>query len=169
MTQETKLLKLKSRLLSRRDAVRKALSGDLEDLMDLSAISPVGDDVDAAVQSLNDEVCSRLIEMESQELDQIDQALERVTAEVYGRCEFCGCQIPAARLNALPYTDSCIKCQRENERRGRSSRPDLDSNGWGRFLEDKIEEYEDRVPIKVSDVEQYLGGSGFRVADGLGV
>ena len=85
--------------------------------------------------------------MESQELDQIEHALERISAEVYGRCEFCGGQISAARLNALPYTDSCINCQRENERRGHSRAPDPDSKKWGRMLDDATEETDDAVPI----------------------
>ncbi len=122
MTHKTTLMKLTSRLLAQRDAVRKTLNGDLDILTEVSATSSVGDDVDAAVHSSNHEVCSRLIEMESQELHQIEHALERINAEVYGRCEFCGGQISSARLNALPYTDSCINCQRENERRGRSER-----------------------------------------------
>ena len=41
---------------------------------------------------------------------------------VYGRCEYCGGKIAEARLNALPYTNSCIDCQRENERTGQALR-----------------------------------------------
>jgi DnaK suppressor protein len=147
--------------------VRKTLSGDLDVLTEVSAASSVGDDIDAAVHSANDEVCSRLIEMESQELDQIELALERIRAKVYGRCEFCGGQISAARLDALPYTDSCINCQRENERRGHSRAPDPDSKKWARMRDDATEEAGDAVPIDIADVEKFLGGSGYRLLDSL--
>jgi DnaK suppressor protein len=50
----------------------------------------------------------------------------------YGVCEGCGCSIPMARLNALPYATHCINCQREQERYGRSGGSDAD---WGRVLD----------------------------------
>ena len=33
----------------------------------------------------------------------------------YGLCEHCQCKIPVARLNALPYSTTCIDCKREME------------------------------------------------------
>ena len=71
----------------------------------------------------NDEICSQLVEIESRELGQIEHALQRIAGGVYGRCEFCGGKIAEARLNALPYTNSCIDCQRENERAGQTRAP----------------------------------------------
>ena len=69
----------------------------------------------------NDEISSQLVEIESRELGQIEHALQRIVDGVYGRCEFCGGKIAEARLNALPYTNSCIDCQRENERFGQTA------------------------------------------------
>jgi DnaK suppressor protein len=157
---------LASRLRAQRDALRKTLNGDLDILTEASSSGPVGDEVDAAVHSANDEVCSRLIERESQELDQIEHALERISAKVYGCCEFCGGQIPAARLSALPYTDSCIDCQRENERRGHSRTPDPSSKSWSRLHDDSIDE-KDEAPIEFGDVEKILGGGGYRLLENL--
>ena len=147
--------------------MRKTLSGDLDILTEVSASNPIGDEIDAAIHSANDEICSRLIERESQELDQIEHALERISAEVYGRCEYCGGPISAARLDALPYTDSCINCQRENERQGHSRAPDPDSKKWARLRDDSTEEAGDAVPIDLVDVEKFLGGSGYRLLDSL--
>ena len=118
MARKDALLRLTSRLIARRDALRKALNGDLDSFRKFSELSVVGDNVDAAVDSANDEICSQLVEIESRELGQIEHALQRIAAGVYGRCEFCGGKIAEARLNALPYTNSCIDCQRENERSG---------------------------------------------------
>jgi RNA polymerase-binding protein DksA len=43
-------------------------------------------------------------------LDQVEDALERLDAGTYGICTNCGKPIPAARLDALPYTTLCVAC-----------------------------------------------------------
>ena len=106
MARKDALLRLTSRLIARRDALRKALNGDLDSFRRFSELNAVGDNVDAAVDSANDEICSQLVEIESRELGQIEHALQRIGAGVYGRCEFCGGKISEARLNALPYTNT---------------------------------------------------------------
>src|SRR5262249_33378139 len=121
MARKDALLRLHARLVARRDALRKALAGDLEGFREFAATNDVGDNVDAAVDTANDEICSQLAEIESRELGQIEHALKRIVDGVYGRCEYCGGKIAEARLNALPYTNSCIDCQRENERTGQSN------------------------------------------------
>ena len=80
--------------------------------------------VDAALDSVQDEISSQLAEVESRELTRIEYALERMRNGQFGICEGCGTGIPMARLNALPYATYCIKCQREAERQGAGgSRP----------------------------------------------
>src|SRR5262245_11246977 len=118
MTRKNALLRLKSRLIARRDALRATLNDEFDSFQQVSAANGVGDTVDAAVDAANEEIDSQLVELESRALGQIEHALERIAAGVYGRCEFCGGRIPAARLNALPYTSTCIGCQRTYERRG---------------------------------------------------
>jgi RNA polymerase-binding transcription factor DksA len=43
-------------------------------------------------------------------LDEVDAALERVKAGVYGTCEQCGRPIAPARLEARPVARTCIAC-----------------------------------------------------------
>jgi glutamate dehydrogenase (NADP+) len=62
-------------LIRRRDALRKALAGDLSLLKELRQQS-VGDVVDAALDSAQDEISSQLAEVESRELASIEKALE---------------------------------------------------------------------------------------------
>ena len=50
-------------------------------------------------------------------LDQIDGALGRLGAGTYGTCTRCGSRRPAARLEILPHTDSCVGCQELEDRR----------------------------------------------------
>jgi len=94
MARKDALLRLTSRLIARRDALRKAINGDLENYRNFSEVSGVGDNVDAAVDSANDEISSQLAEIESRELGQIEHALQRLAAGVYGRCEFCAEKSP---------------------------------------------------------------------------
>src|SRR5947209_18137594 len=131
MARKEALLRLHSRLVARRDALRKALNGDLDSLRELASLNVVGDNVDAAVDTANDEINSQLAEIESRELEQIERALHRIVKGVYGRCEFCGGKIAEARINALPYTNSCIDCQRQNERAGEPFGRGPEDKRWG--------------------------------------
>lgn len=117
MARHEALLNLRAILVRRRDALRSALAGDLSLLKELRSESP-GDLVDAAYDSTQDEISSQLAEVESRELANIENALERMKAGKYGLCEVCNGKIPMARLNALPYATMCIECQRELERSG---------------------------------------------------
>ncbi|MGO9600247.1 MAG: TraR/DksA family transcriptional regulator [Isosphaeraceae bacterium] len=152
MARKDALLRLTTRLMARRDALRKAISGDLDSFRKFSAVS-VGDNVDAAVDSANDEISSQLVEIESRELGQIEHALQRIAAGVYGRCEFCSGKISEARLNALPYTNSCIDCQRENERMGQNRGLDGESQRWAKVFEKPTDEGEGDAKINLSDFE----------------
>jgi len=131
MNRKDAILNLRQVLIKRRDALRKALAGDLSLLKELKAQTN-GDMIDAALDSVQDEISSQLAEVESRELARIEVALEHMRNGHYGACEGCGTSIPMARLNALPYATLCIKCQREAEREGGLGSGDAD---WGRLLD----------------------------------
>ena len=76
MARKDALLRLHSRLVARRDALRKALSGDMEGFRQFAAMNDVGDNVDAAVDTANDEISSQLVEIESRELGHRRQTFE---------------------------------------------------------------------------------------------
>lgn len=44
-------------------------------------------------------------------VNEIDWALEKISAGTYGLCERCGEQIPEARLEALPHATLCVACK----------------------------------------------------------
>jgi DnaK suppressor protein len=157
MARKDALLRLHSRLVARRDALRKALSGDLDSLREYNATFVVGDNADAAVDTANDEISTQLAEIESRELEQIEHALQRIVKGVYGRCEFCGGKIAEARLNALPYTNTCIDCQRENERNGLSFGTGLVDNRWAKLSDKGLDDDGD---VNLSDIEMDLTESG---------
>lgn len=159
MARKEALLRLHSRLVARRDALRKALSGDLDSLRALASLNVVGDSVDAAVDTANDEINSQLAEIESRELEQIERALDRIVKGVYGRCEFCGGKIAEPRLNALPYTNSCIDCQRENERSGNGLGRGVEDTRWAKIYE-KPADTDSDGDVNLSDFEMDLSESG---------
>ena len=120
MARKDSIVKLHALLVKRRDALRQALAGDLSLLKALPEQTG-GDVVDAALDAAQDEISSKLAEVESRELVLIDSALERMREGTYGQCEVCNNKIPLARLNALPYAKTCIECQRAAETNGGNS------------------------------------------------
>jgi DnaK suppressor protein len=128
MARKDAIMKMREILLVRRDALRKALAGDLSLLNQLREQTG-GDVIDFALDSAQDELNSQLAEVESRELAMIENALERMRAGHYGVCEGCSERIPMARINALPYATTCIQCQREMELNGG---PDRGESDWGR-------------------------------------
>jgi DnaK suppressor protein len=113
------VLRMKQVLSRRRDTLRKTLTGELALLGRNHDLEPVRDSCDEAQDSTEDEVSSALAQTESRELRAIENALEWLRQGNYGICQDCGRHIPLARLKAIPYATSCIKCQRESEEPGR--------------------------------------------------
>jgi DnaK suppressor protein len=113
MARRDALLRLHKTLLARRTALRKALAGELADLRKFKSDS--GDSADVAFDAGSEEIATQLAELEARELSQIERALARIKQGIYGVCEHCQGKIPVARLNALPYSTTCIECQREME------------------------------------------------------
>jgi DnaK suppressor protein len=144
MARKDAIMKMRDILVLRRDALRKALAGDLSLLRELRE-QTAGDVVDFALDSAQHEINSQLAEVESKELGYIENALERMRAGQYGVCEGCSIRIPLARLNALPYATLCIDCQRDNERDGGANANDAD---WGRLIDNGGES-----DVSINDIE----------------
>lgn len=115
MARKDALFKIQKTLLARRTELRKRLGTELADLGLGKSSAPSGDSADAAFGHTGEELASQLAELESKELAQIEQALVRLKQGKYGVCAGCGSKIPVARLNILPYSILCIKCQQEAE------------------------------------------------------
>ena len=58
----------------------------------------------------NDEVLESLGITAEQELIMINSALKRIEAGDYFRCSLCGEEIPAERLELLPFSSHCVSC-----------------------------------------------------------
>ena len=124
MARKEAMSKMREVLIARRDALRKALTGDLSMLKELREQSS-GDVVDVALDAAQDELNSQLAEVESRELSNVEAALEKMREGSYGKCEGCNENIPLVRLQALPYATLCIQCQTELEKTGELKNADL--------------------------------------------
>lgn len=90
-----------------RERIRSASEAASESAhLDESALSDVVDDLDYA-----------LVSLQAETLEKIDDALDRLAAGEYGYCEDCGDEIPARRLEALPFAVRCLGCEEVHERR----------------------------------------------------
>jgi DnaK suppressor protein len=117
MARSDALIRLQRTLNDRREELLRRLGGDLQDLRQGSGESS-GDSADQAFESSGEEVTSQLAQLESRELRQIERSLKRIQQGTYGLCEICQKKIPMARLDALPFSTTCIQCQREMEASG---------------------------------------------------
>lgn len=117
MSRQQTLKKMREILVTRRDALRQAISEDDSLLQDLRQ-KPGGDVVDFASDSVCGELSSQLAEVETRELQHVEAALKNMKAGTYGKCDACNRNIPLARLQALPYATYCIGCKRAAEKAG---------------------------------------------------
>ena len=72
--------------------------------------TPEPDSEERALGRENDEVLEQLDSSGRQEVQLLQAAISRIDAGTYGVCTQCGKQIAQQRLEALPYTMTCIKC-----------------------------------------------------------
>lgn len=78
----------------------------------------VGDAVDAATSDQGNWTTVEGVEIMSQTLTDVQDALRRIEDGSYGTCTVCGRQIEPARLKAVPWTPFCLEDQeREDARR----------------------------------------------------
>jgi RNA polymerase-binding protein DksA len=101
------------------DDIRSALQHKLEELRRrIGKIernlreTPEADAEEQAAGRENDEVLERLDDSGRREMEMIEAVLGRIAASPYGICDRCGNTISAQRLDALPYTTTCIACTR---------------------------------------------------------
>jgi RNA polymerase-binding protein DksA len=71
---------------------------------------------DNAAITLDQEIDETLEENSENVLAEIDAALQRIEDGTYGTCLNCGTEIPAERLEAVPWATLCIDCKRREER-----------------------------------------------------
>ena len=105
----------RDRLLARRESlftqVNEAEMSSRE--RDLEATQ---DPADMAANAYTKELLISMSANDRKLLQLIDEALERVEGGEYGECVNCGEPVSEKRLDAVPWTRYCLKCQDLQER-----------------------------------------------------
>ncbi|MEO6808009.1 MAG: TraR/DksA family transcriptional regulator [Isosphaeraceae bacterium] len=70
---------------------------------------------DVGTENYDQEFALELIENGQATVAQINEALARINAGTFGRCDDCQSPIAKPRLQALPYARFCIECARRQE------------------------------------------------------
>ena len=73
---------------------------------------------DVATDMYDREFNLGLASTEREVLHKIDNALKRIDANSFGLCVECKKGVPVARLKAIPYVETCVKCQEKLEAEG---------------------------------------------------
>ena len=110
---------LQQRLCERRRELLAMLHGEYGDLAGArppEALGPESHPDETASRKAGDELRAALARHDFHEVQQIDGALARIAAGLYGACVECGEPIGYERLAAAPYTARCVSCQTAFER-----------------------------------------------------
>jgi RNA polymerase-binding transcription factor DksA len=70
---------------------------------------------DLGTDSHEQDISLGLMENESDEIAEIQEAFERIKDGSFGLCENCRKKIPKERLRAIPYTRLCVSCKKKEE------------------------------------------------------
>ncbi len=101
--------KIKAELIKRRTELQSRLERTHKHIYQKD--EPVSANFNEQVkQTENDDLVMALEVDGIEESSQINGALDRIEEGVYEQCAACGEDIGEERLQAIPYTDRCIKC-----------------------------------------------------------
>jgi DnaK suppressor protein len=110
---------LKRMLDERRNHIRVELQGKIRDVradaVSGGRLTEVFDDVESSDADIQGDIELALLEMKSETLKQIDNALARLERGDYGTCVECGEGIAEKRLRALPFAVRCKDCEEARE------------------------------------------------------
>jgi RNA polymerase-binding transcription factor DksA len=111
----TQLIELRARLVDDKDATTRLvaqLGADLASISQSRQDTSTDDEHDPEGPTLAFErsQSSAILTQTCARITEIDRALERMDDGSYGICAACGQAIPAARLDARPYSVQCVGC-----------------------------------------------------------
>lgn len=108
-----KLERYRRQLFAQRESLAKELRSATQAMLADDVVH--ADAIDQASQDVDRTLTMLLQNRERNTLLQVDDALRRIDAGVYGDCERCEEEIQEARIKAFPFTTLCIDCKVELE------------------------------------------------------
>ncbi|MGA7562135.1 MAG: TraR/DksA C4-type zinc finger protein [Desulfobaccales bacterium] len=114
-----RLAEVKDRLLERKKLlwleVKEQLKSSIGDGYQ-EMLATARDEEDQATVSLLAETSLTLLGPKRQELEAIEEAMQRLENGTYGLCEVCGQPIEPRRLEIMPETPLCRNCMSQREK-----------------------------------------------------
>ncbi len=118
-TKTTRYSELKAMLEERRRDLQAEVQGKMRDVRAEGTWGGKQNEVFDAVESseadIQDEIEFALIQMKSETLNKVNDALMRLEQGDYGNCFECGEEIAEKRLRALPFAVRCKDCEEARE------------------------------------------------------
>lgn len=110
---------LKRMLQERRREIQAEVQGKMRDVRAEGVwggkVSEVLDAVESSEADIQGDIEFALIQMKSETLNKINDALVRLEQGDYGNCFECGEEIAEKRLRALPFAVRCKECEEARE------------------------------------------------------
>jgi DnaK suppressor protein len=109
---------LKRMLEDRRREILNEVQSKIKDVRSEGTANLTTGVVDAeetSVTDIQEDIELALIQMKAETLTRVNEALERLNAGNYGRCNECGDEISPQRLRALPFAVRCKDCEEARE------------------------------------------------------
>ena len=115
---EARYSDLKRMLDERRKEILSEVQGRIRDQREADAWGKVHEVLDAGESSeadIQEDIEFALIQMKTETLTKITDALHRLEEGTYGYCADCGGEISDKRLRALPFAVRCKECEEGRE------------------------------------------------------
>ncbi len=110
MLTEKELEFFKNALIERKARIEKNLNCTSKEMNQIRR-NELKDEGDHAARSLETAVDNAILEQQSLELAEIEEALDRIKNNLYGICEMCGDEINIERLKVKNFARYCIACR----------------------------------------------------------
>ncbi len=115
-TRSSRYAELKKMLEHRRQELLSEMQGKMRDVRGEGGRErDVADQGESSEIDIQDDIELALIQMKSETLNKVNQALRRLDDGLYGNCFECGDEIAAPRLRALPFAVRCKDCEEARE------------------------------------------------------
>lgn len=97
-----------------RDTLKQLMQTRISDIERFLSSTRAGSDLDDDSANVDQKIASavnsQITENEKRELTLLRNNVQRLDSEDAGYCQQCACEIPFARLQAVPATRLCVRC-----------------------------------------------------------
>ena len=115
-TKTSRYTELKAMLENRRQELTSEVHGKMRDVRaEGGKERDVLDQGESSEIDIQEDIELALIQMKSETLNKINEALRRLDEGTYGNCFECGDEIAEVRLRALPFAVRCKDCEEARE------------------------------------------------------